>query len=49
MKKNPIVTGWLAALVGLGLTATSQAADEGINNVRVESENLPVVGIISES
>jgi hypothetical protein len=43
MKKTQIITGWLVALVGLGLSATSQAADEGVNNVRVESGNLPVV------
>jgi len=45
MKKNQVITGWLVALIGLGLTATSQAADEVINNVRLDSENLPVVDI----
>jgi hypothetical protein len=30
MKQNRLVTGWLAAVVGLGITATSQAADQGI-------------------
>ncbi|MCY2952983.1 MAG: sialidase family protein [Planctomycetota bacterium] len=45
MKKNPTVKGWLVTLVGLGIAAISQAADEGANNVRVESEDLPVVDI----
>jgi len=45
MKKNSMVTGWLTALVGLGLRVTSPAADDGMTNVRVESENLPVVDI----
>jgi len=45
MEKNQIVAVLLVALIGLGLTATSQAADEGVNNVRMDSENIPVVDI----
>lgn len=49
VKKNPGVTNWLAALAGLSIAATSQAADVGINSLRVESEDLPVVDISQQT
>jgi hypothetical protein len=45
MKKHPIVRIWLAAALGLGITATARAADDKTINASVDTENLPVVDI----
>jgi photosystem II stability/assembly factor-like uncharacterized protein len=49
MNKHPIVRNWLAAAVGLGITATAQAADDKITNARMDTENLPVVDISQQT
>ena len=49
LKKHPIVRIWLAAWVGLGIIATSHAADEKILNARVDTEDLPVVDISQQT